>query len=38
LLKKLLEDEEGHVDKLEEQLDLIKDMGLANYLMMQAGK
>jgi bacterioferritin len=38
MLKKLLEDEEGHVDKLEEQLDLIKDMGLANYLMMQAGK
>jgi bacterioferritin len=32
LLKKLLEDEEGHVDNLEEELDQIKDMGLQIYL------
>ena len=32
MLKKLLRDEEGHVDALEEQLDEIKDMGLQVYL------
>ena len=32
LLKKLLLDEEGHVDALEEQLDEIRDMGLQVYL------
>ncbi len=32
LFKELLEDEEGHVDSLEEQLDQIKDMGLQVYL------
>jgi len=35
LLKELLEDEEGHVDKLEEQIDQLKDMGLQVYLSVQ---
>ena len=35
LLKKLLQDEEGHVDALEEQLDQIKDMGIQTYLGFQ---
>ena len=38
LLKKLLKDEEDHVDGLEEQQELIKGMGLQNYLAVQAGK
>jgi bacterioferritin len=38
LFKKLLKDEEGHVDGLEEQLDQIKAMGLENYLVAQTGK
>jgi bacterioferritin len=38
MLKKLLKDEEGHVDGLEEQLDLIKAMGLSSYLIVQTGK
>jgi bacterioferritin len=38
LFKKLLKDEEGHVDGLEEQLDQIKAMGLENYLAVQTGK
>jgi len=38
LLKKLLKDEEGHVDSLEEQQTLIKDTGLQNYLAAQIGK
>ena len=38
LFKKLLKDEEGHVDGLEEQQTLIKDLGLANYLVVQAAK
>jgi bacterioferritin len=36
LLKKLLEDEEGHVDVLEEQEGKIKDMGLQVYLSVQS--
>jgi len=36
LLKKLLMDEEGHVDFLETQLGIIKDIGLENYLSEQA--
>jgi len=35
LFKELLEDEEGHVDSLEEQLDQLKDMGLQVYLSVQ---
>lgn len=38
LFKKLLKDEEDHVDGLEEQQDLIKGMGLQNYLAVQAAK
>jgi bacterioferritin len=38
LFKKLLKDEEDHVDGLEEQQDLIEGMGLQNYLAIQAGK
>jgi bacterioferritin len=38
LLKKLLKDEEGHADDLEEQQTLIKDIGLQNYLAAQTGK
>jgi bacterioferritin len=36
LLKKLLKDEEGHVDGLEEQAGKIKDMGLQVYLSVQS--
>jgi bacterioferritin len=35
LLKELLEDEEGHVDNLEEHLDQIRDMGVQVYLSVQ---
>jgi bacterioferritin len=37
LLKDLLRDEEEHVDFLETQLGLIKDLGLENYLIEQMG-
>jgi bacterioferritin len=36
LLKKLLKDEEGHVDILEEQAGKIKDMGIQVYLSIQS--
>jgi len=36
LLKKILKDEEGHVDKLEEQAGKIEDMGLQVYLSVQS--
>ena len=35
LLKKILKDEESHVDGLEEQEDMIRDMGLQVYLSIQ---
>jgi bacterioferritin len=35
MLQTILDDEEGHVDFLEEQLGLIKELGLANYLAQQ---
>jgi bacterioferritin len=38
LLKELLQDEEDHVDFLETQLSIIKDVGLENYLLGQAAK
>lgn len=38
LLRILLEDEEEHVDFLETQLSLIKDLGLENYLLKQMGE
>jgi bacterioferritin len=38
LLKEILKDEEEHVDFLETQLGLIKDLGLENYLIEQMGE
>jgi bacterioferritin len=38
LFKKLLKDEEAHVDELEEQLSRIEAMGLQNYLALQTHK
>ncbi len=38
LLEKILQDEESHVDFLETQLGLIKDLGLENYLIEQMGE
>ena len=35
LLKQILKDEERHVDEIETQLDLIKQLGLPNYLITQ---
>lgn len=36
LFLRLVTDEEGHVDFLETQLSMIEQMGLANYLVLQA--
>ncbi len=38
LMKRLLKDEEDHVDGLEEHQTMMKDMGLATYLVLQSGK
>ncbi len=38
LLEEILQDEEEHVDFLETQLSLIKDIGLQNYLIEQMGE
>ncbi len=38
LLEKILQDEEDHVDFLETQLGLMKDLGLENYLIEQMGE
>ncbi len=38
LLKVILRDEEEHVDFLETQISLIKDLGLENYLIEQMGE
>jgi bacterioferritin len=38
LLETILKDEEEHVDFLETQLGLIRDLGLQNYLMQQMGE
>jgi bacterioferritin len=35
LLKGILKDEERHVDEIETQLDLVRELGLQNYLMTQ---
>jgi bacterioferritin len=37
-LKGILADEEGHVDFFEEQLDLVEQLGLQNYLAQQLGE
>ncbi len=36
LFAEVLKDEEGHVDKLETQFELIRQLGLPNYIQMQA--
>jgi bacterioferritin len=37
LFRGMIQDEEGHVEYLEAQLDAIKEMGIANYLAQQLG-
>lgn len=37
LFEAILKDEDGHVDELEEKLDQIGQMGLQNFLALQAG-
>jgi bacterioferritin len=37
LLGAILKDEEAHIDEIEEQLDLISQVGLQNYLAQQIG-
>lgn len=36
LFAKILESEEGHVDALEQQFDMIRQMGLENYIQLQS--
>ncbi len=36
LFEKLLQDEEGHIDWLETQLDLLKSIGIENYGLLQS--
>ena len=36
-MEDILEDEEGHIDWIEAQLDQIKQMGIQNYLVEQLG-
>jgi bacterioferritin len=36
LFAEVLKDEEGHVDKLETQFEMIRQMGLANYIQLQS--
>jgi len=38
LLESILKDEDGHVDGLEEKLDQIGQMGIQNFLALQAGE
>jgi bacterioferritin (cytochrome b1) len=38
MLEEILEDEDGHVDELEEKLDQIKQMGIHHFLAIQASE
>jgi bacterioferritin len=38
LLEGILRDEDGHVNEIEEKLDQIKQMGVQNFLAIQAGE
>ena len=38
ILEEILNDEDGHVNEIEEQLDQIKQMGVQNFLAIQAGE
>jgi bacterioferritin len=38
LLDGILNDEDGHVDEIEEKLDQIAQMGIQNFLVLQAGE
>jgi bacterioferritin len=38
MLEEILEDEDGHVDELEEKLDQIKQMGIHHFLAIQAAE
>ncbi|MEI7901590.1 MAG: bacterioferritin [bacterium] len=38
LLESILKDEDGHVNQIEEKLDQVKQMGIQNFLALQAGE
>lgn len=38
LLESILKDEDGHVNQIEEKMDQIKQMGIQNFLALQAGE
>ena len=38
ILESILKDEDGHVNQIEEKMDQIKQMGIQNFLALQAGE
>jgi len=38
LLEEILKDEDSHVDQIEEKMDQIKQMGIQNFLAIQASE